>query len=128
MSRPQDNKQSTTKQWFKRILPHKRRASPASQYPDALDARSATTATDVPSSSTIVSHPLPVSPQNVIVNQPSTVPGPTGIGEHIGYVLCIDRHKPSPQIITLRFSTEDWATLHRIQCEEACTGYWRSTQ
>ena len=72
------------------------RASSTSQFPDALDARPTTTATDVPSTS--VSRPLPVSPLaqgtssvDVSVNQPSTVPGPTAIGENIGHASCIDR-------------------------------------
>ena len=133
MSKPQDKKQSTTKQWIRRILSRKRQASPVSQHPDALDVRNTTTAIDIFSSSTSVSRPqaLPVSPQSVIVNQPSTVPGPTGIGEHIGHASCTDRHQPGSQIITLRFSlaTRHQAILRRIQCkEEACTGFWHNIQ
>ena len=123
MSRPPENKQSTTKQsWFRRILPHKRRASPASQYPDAPDAQH--TDSDAPSTSVNRPSPLPVSPaqrtcvdlvrSNVIVNQPSTGSGPTGIGEHIGHASCIDRHQHGPQIITLRFSTGDQEILLRL--------------
>ena len=119
-------KQSTMKQFFQRILPPERRASPASQYPNGPDARNTTTTTDVPSTS--VSRPLPVSPQNDIVNQPSTVSGPTGIGEQIGRVSCTDRHQPGSQIITLRFSltTRHQAILHHM--EEACTRFWRRIQ
>lgn len=127
-------------QWIKRILPHKRRASPTSQYPDSPyhDAPPhTTTAIDVPSTS--ISRPLSVSPaqgtsrvdlvqSNVIANQqPLTVPGPTGIGEHIGLNQCIDRYQPGSQIITPRFSLAT-GRLAILQREEACTRSWHSIQ
>jgi hypothetical protein len=123
---PQDEQSAMkqTKQWFERncsrVLPRsKHQASSTSRHPDVPDAQPTTTATDV----TSLSRPLPVSPAqgtsrlDVIVNQPSTVPGPTGIGEHmhVGHASCIDCHQPGSQIIILRFSTGHQAILHHIQ-------------
>ena len=76
----QDDEQSAMEQLFKRNLIS---ALSTPQHPDAQDPRSTT---DVPSTSVL--YPLPVSPawgsfcDDVIMNEPSTVPG-TGIGEHI---------------------------------------------
>ena len=77
-----------------RVLPRsKHQTSSTSRHPDAPDAQPTTTATDV----TSLSRPLPVSPAqgtsrlDVSVNQPSTVPGPTAIGENTGHASCIDR-------------------------------------
>ena len=97
-----------------------------SQYPDsdAPDPPPTITATDVPSTS--VSYPLPVflewgtSCEDVIMNEPSTVPG-TGIGEHIGHASCIDCHQPVSQITSLRFLTANPKILLRMQCEKVCT-------
>ena len=82
MSTPQDDQKSAMKQWFKRncswVLCQ---ASLIQDVPDALPM------TDVPSAS--VSRPLPFSlaqaggPSCVDTNQPSTVPGPRDIGEHV---------------------------------------------
>ena len=99
-------------------------ASLTSQYPDP-DPSPTTTATEVPSTS--VSYPLPVflewgtSCEDVIMNEPSTVPG-TGISEHIGHASCFDCHQPDSQITSLRFLTANLKILLRMKCEKVCTG------
>ena len=82
------------KQWFERNCSWVLCRTSSTQ--DAPDARPTTTVTDVPFARE--SRPLPVSLAQKasrvdgIVDQPSTVPGPTGIGENIGHTSCVDRH------------------------------------
>ena len=87
-------KQSTKGNWFGRMcglmLPRKSPATSTSQDSQHLDTNGSSSRSPPSLPTSPAKGTSPVQP-NATMNQSSTVPGPTGVGEKIGHASCIDR-------------------------------------